>query len=286
MTFKLRKDGIAINLGHKATEDLTYRFVTLTFPHYQETRGGTASSLRVNPGAAGEKKARPPMSTFLPRPLANEELIDAEGNWEVIIERTFKDIQPSIPYHLMILADDKELKYDISVPPQVFFVGDPIPVSVRASEKLKPIHKIFAAKVTVHRPTALVDDLFAKQNVKGTTVPAGRVGGDLYPGPLGERIAKLTRDKKAAASLTRTRQETLELGITPQVPGPKKAKDGKGVFQGSYKNTRISGIYRFDFKIKGVGERCGIFERVESRTVLVVPKPGPRIVGKKSLKRK
>jgi hypothetical protein len=35
----------------------------------------------------------------------------------------------------------------------------------------------------------------------------------------------------------------------------------------------MPGVYRLDFRVKGVGSQCGIFERTESRTVFVQARP-------------
>ncbi|MCX6565012.1 MAG: VWA domain-containing protein [Candidatus Aminicenantes bacterium] len=286
LTFKLRKDGTSINLSHKVTEDITYRFATLSFPHYQETKRVVTPFRKFN---LTEKKpsvdkmvAAADYATFLPLPWAQKELIGAEGNWEVIVERTFQGEQTSVPYHLMILADDTELKYTFSVPPHVFFAGDSIPVTIKASDSLKPIEKIFSAQVIVHKPTVVVDDLLAKYDAKRKTVQVDtQISRDLAPGPLGENIGKLMQDKKAMASLAKTKLETVSLQKASKTILTEKTKDLKGLFRGFYGNTHVPGIYKLDFKIKGVGERCGVFERVESRTVLVMPKSVQKIAKKK-----
>ena len=272
LTFKLRKDGTTIDLSHKVTEDSTYRFSTIAFPHYQVA--GTKFLSYKTIGVKAKKVASAEMAA-LPHdigihltPWEVKELIDPDGNWEVIIERTYPDERTSVPYHLMVLADDKELEYSFAIPPKIYFAGEPIPVDVTVQEKGKPIDKVFSAEVVVHRPTVAVGPLLAKYKATGKRPNPESDSSDAPPDPLSEKIEMLMRDKEAIASLTSVERERINLQkVWKTEPGKRAGTVGR--LRGSYYKTEVPGVYRFDFKVRGVGQRCGVFERTETRTVLV-----------------
>jgi hypothetical protein len=271
LTFKLKKDGKTINLSHKIVEDQTYRFATLAFPHYQPGRTifypPKSAPLHFNKKMQVVKLYQP----YTPAEHCGE-LISPGGWWEVVIERTFPSNESPVLYHLMVIADDKQLGYTFEYPFEIIYTGEPLPLSIRILEDGLPVEKIYSAEVIIHRPKVALGTILSKYKIKGKFPVKEGITEDIAPCPTAQKMEMLLQDKKAAKSLKEVEREKLKLEPIWKTSIERRV-GSKGLFRGFYENTRVPGIYKLDFKIKGVGNRCGIFERTETRTVFVKPKP-------------
>ncbi|MBE9569014.1 MAG: redoxin domain-containing protein [Proteobacteria bacterium] len=268
LTFKLRKDGQTIDLRHKVVDEQSYRFATLAFPHYQKTR----TIFYPHELAHTQFKMLPTakLHQLYISPAYGSELISPDGGWEVVIERVFPGDQTPVPYHLMILADDKKLEYAFEFPREIHYTGKPIPLSIKVLEDGKPIERIYSAEVTIHRPTVSLGNILSKYKVKGEFPEVKGITEDFSP--IAQKLEMLLQDKEAAESLKRVERDKLKL--QPVWKAKLERRIGaKGLFRGFYAHTQVPGVYRLDFRVKGVGSQCGIFERTESRTVFVQAKP-------------
>lgn len=275
LTFQLRKEGIPIDLRHKLKEESTFRFATLAFPHYQMSRlpsslipslwapleSATAAKQRGNISASA---AHASFSAALSRTRQGES-VDAEGDWELAIHRTFADKNSAAAYHYMILADEKSLDFAIDIPPVVFQVGQTIPISIRVADKMRKPVRMFSVDVDVHRPTVSLNRLLAERKID---VRAGK------------KLEEALEREDILAEMRKTERETVRLrSLFQDRAGRRKELEGR--FHTFYKNTRVPGLYRFEFHIRGISGQAGVFERSLSRHVLVAAKAAPMPSGKK-----
>ncbi|ODS37810.1 MAG: hypothetical protein A7315_03685 [Candidatus Altiarchaeales archaeon WOR_SM1_79] len=271
LTFKLKKDDKTINLSHKVVEDQTYRFATLAFPHYQTARTifypFKSAPFHFKKKMQVVKLSEPYISTDY-----GGELINPDGWWEVVIERTFPGNESNVPYHLMVIADDKQLECTFEYPFEIIYTGEPIPLSIKVLEDGLPVEKVYSAEVTVHRPKVALGTILSKYKIKGKFPMKEDITEDIAPCPTAQKLEMLLQDKKAAESLKEVELERLKL-IPVWKTSLEKRVRSKGLFRGFYENTQVPGMYKLDFKIKGVGSRCGMFERTETRTIFIKPKP-------------
>jgi hypothetical protein len=274
LTFKLRKDGLTIDLSHKLVNEPTYSYATLHFPHYQKT---TKYSPFYKAELASFKKSPSQITHKIEIPhqtldFGQKALIQPDGSWEVIIERMFRDDSAPVPYHLMILVDDKTLTLDFELPRKIFYVGEAIPISLKVREGDKLIDKIYSVEVNVYRPTVSFATLLSKYKVKEKS-PKIDMNEDLKACPVAKKIFFMMQDKDILKKMAKVERDTLKLKPLWKT-GLNRAKVfNRASLKEVYKNTRIPGIYRIDFKVKGVGPKVGCFERTESRTIIVQPKP-------------
>jgi hypothetical protein len=274
LTFKLRKDGLTIDLSHKLVNEPTYSYATLHFPHYQKT---TRFSPYYTQQLVSLKKNTPQMTHKIEIPrwtldLGQQALIQPDGSWEVIIERMFRDDSTPVPYHLMILADDKTLTLDFELPKKIFYVGEAIPLTLKVREGDKLIDKIYSAEINVYRPTVSFATLLSKYKVKDKS-PKIHMDDDIKACPVAKKMFIMMKDKDILKKLAKVERDTLKLKPLWKT-GLSRAKILNRASQKEvYKNTFIPGLYRIDIRVKGVGPKGGSFERTESRTIIVQPKP-------------
>jgi len=269
LQLKLRKDGVSIDLSHKVQEEPTYQFATLAFPHYQKPRPQlshlaqwrtTIKSASIQAAAAKNEALKAQLSF----PLASQllpsgEVVTAEGEWELVIRRRFDQPGVTPAYHYMILADEKSLVFSVEIPNIVYEVGQPIPIAVRLSDKQGHQIKAFSVQTEVIRPTVSVAELLAGKKVETSSAK--------------DLDKRLDRDDVLAA-LRKTAREVVKL--QPLHDGRKgQRKETAGRFRTFYENTKVPGLYRFEFRIKGVSSQSGVFERTESRHIIVAEKRNP-----------
>lgn len=268
LTFKLRKDGHPISLRHKVVNDQTYCFATIAFPHYQKVRTifQTFGLKHTHPSALAPTELYQP-SLFTTH---HGESIRPDGNWEIFIEKIFPDEQTSVPFHLMVLADDTMLEYTFDFPKEILYTGEVIPLAIKVLENGKPIEKLYSAEVVIHRPTVALGNILSKYKIKGTYPKAEGTTEDFYP--VAQKLELLMQDKEVVESLKKVERDSLNLQPSWKTKKEKR-KGAKGKYSGFFNNTSVPGVYRLDFKIKGVGNQSGIFERIESRTVIVKSRP-------------
>ena len=268
LSFYLRKDGRNVRLDHKITEENTYRFATLSFPHYQKSFG--LSGLHHLLGHA-EAKRSPARLAELPVGLRMEsDIVEPEGDWEIVIRRTFPGDQAPASYHLMVLADDSKLEYIFEVPREIQFSGVHIPVTARVFEDGEPLESIYSVDAVIRRPIAALGNILA--GFKGEKPAKRSDRDDSPPCEVAAMLEAALRDKKTAASLRNV--EISRMGLAPVWKERReKRRAARGLFRGFYKETKTPGMYRIDLTVRGVGKNCGVFERTESRTVLIQPKP-------------
>ncbi len=262
----LRKDGVSIDLSHKVEDEPTYQIATLAFPHYQKTRPQHHSLVQwqsqiksATIQAAVENDA--PLKAQLNFPmtvqmLAGSEVVTPEGEWELVIRRRFDQTDVAPAYHYMILADEKSLMFDLEIPDTIYEVGQPIPIAIRLSDKLGNQVKVFSVQTEVIRPTVSITELLAGKKVKMDSDE--------------DSDKNLDRDDVIAA-LKKTARDVIKL--QPLHKGRKgRRKETEGRFRAFYEKTKVPGLYRLEFRIKGVGSQTGVFERTESRHIIVVDK--------------
>jgi hypothetical protein len=276
LRLQLQKDGIPIDLCHKMEEEPTYQFATLAFPHYQKTRLSSlilqdplkTATVKTHAGKGDTiyvKSSTPLQMHTLPI----EQLVSAEGDWELVIRRSFNESDSAAAYHYMVLADEKILKFDIETPNFIYEVGQPIPIAIRLSDKMGNRVKVFSVQTEIVRPTVPLPDVFAKTKMNLSS--AEELDRTLDRDDIISAMRKTERDVVRLRPLHEiSTEEALSSGKTMQRKG--RRKDTEGRYRTVYANTKVPGLYRIEFRIRGVDSRTGMFERVESRHVIVAEK--------------
>jgi thiol-disulfide isomerase/thioredoxin len=278
LQFMLCKDGVSIDLRHKVEEEPTYQFATLAFPHYQKTSlqlhrlahwQRPTKSVTLQATVEGESTSKSQLGfPMVMRMLTTGELVTAEGDWKLVIRRSFDQPGVASAYHYMILADEKSLKFDLEIPNIVYKVGQPIPIAIRLSDKLGKQVKVFSIHAEVIRPTVSIAEMLAGKKVKMDSA--------------GDFDKRLVSDDVIAA-MRKTARDVVKL--QPLHEGRKsKRKETEGRFRTFYKNTKIPGLYRIEFRIKGVSSQSGVFERTESRHIIVSDKSNRPQPAKRKIK--
>jgi peroxiredoxin len=273
LTFKLKKDGVPINLSNKVTEDESYRFATILFPHYQTTRVKRPvlkPLIRTETKMVQEQEFQIRQISASPRLMSYKEILDADGKWEIEIQRTFSGDGAPASYHLMVLADDKGLEYDFKLPRRVYS-GEPIPMSVMVLDNGKPVEKIFSARAIIHRPTKAFGELLSKYRINKDLIDLDNMPLETQGNPLYEKLEIFMRDEEVLTALRNFELERVSFERVWKT-SPERRSGIRGLLKGVSEKTSIPGFYQIDFRIRGVGTQSGIFERTESRTVLVYPK--------------
>lgn len=266
LKFQLRKDGVSIDLSHKIQDESTYQFATLAFPHYQKTQPKLFHPVHwykmLKPSAVKARVAEAEiieaqLSSPLLLPAAPEGgIVSPEGEWELVIRRSFNESDSAPAYHYMVLADEKSLVFDIETPQVVYQVGQTIPIGIRLSDKIGSPIKVFSVQTEVLRPTVSLAQVLVKKQI------------EIKSPKDFEKI--LDRDD-VMASLRKTARDVVKLRpLNEERKGRRKETQGR--FRAFYENTKVPGVYRIEFRIKGVSRQSGVFERVESRHIIVADK--------------
>lgn len=271
LILKLKKNGREIDLSNKLTFEQNYCFATLTFPHYQKY-GLTISTIeKAIPFMRNAPIDRRLIRSHL-APIYGEELIGPEGNWEIVIERTFSNDQASVPYHIMVLVDDKLLEYELVIPKGIHYAGEIIPINLRILEEGIPIQTVYSADLAFRRPLQSLGTILSKYKEKGE-MPKGRgVIKDYDSSPLAKKVEMLFHDDDMIEKLRESELDIRRIKPTFE----KRMSKGKGpirLYRDYYEKTEVPGVYKVDLLIKGFGRKCGAFERIESHTFFVLAKP-------------
>jgi thiol-disulfide isomerase/thioredoxin len=266
LKFKLCKDGTSIDLSHKIEDEPTYQFATLAFPHYQKIRpqvfhlanwGKTLKYSAVEARVVGAEAIETQLSTPLQLQAASgSEVVSAEGEWELVIRRSFNELGSTPAYHYMVLVDEKSLMFDIEIPQAVYEVGQLIPIAIRLSDKMGRQIKVFSVQTEVIRPIVSLTKVLTEKQIKVESA---------------EDFEEILDRDDVIAALRKTARDVVKLRPLHE-EGKGWRKETEGRFRTFYRNTKVPGLYRLEFRIKGVSSESGVFERTESRHIIVADK--------------
>jgi hypothetical protein len=83
-----------------------------------------------------------------------------------------------------------------------------------------------------------------------------------------EDLEKILNRDDVMASLRKTARDVVKLRpLHEERKGRRKETEGR--FRTFYENTKVPGLYRLEFRIKGLSSQSGVFERTESRHIIV-----------------
>jgi hypothetical protein len=266
LKFQLRKDGVTIDLSHKIQEESTYRFATLAFPHYQRTQPKlfhlahgyktlkhSAVKARVAEAEIVDARLSSPV---VPPAVSEGEVVSPGGEWELVIRRSFNESGSTPAYHYMVLADEKSLLFDIEMLQTVYLVGQTIPLGIRLSDKTGSDIKVFSVRTEVVRPEISLAQVLSKKQIK-------------IKSP--KDFEKILARDDVIAPLRNTARDIVKLRPLHEERKGRRM-EARGRFRALYENTKVPGVYRVEFRIKGVSRQSGVFERVESRHIIVADK--------------
>ncbi|MCP4677470.1 MAG: VWA domain-containing protein [Deltaproteobacteria bacterium] len=252
------KDGMTLSLNRKQSVQATSSITTLPFPLYQPRR--------MNFMAISEAQLRTVHGARVKAPMAfNKQeagrLLDAEGEYTVVINRMFPESPSDVPFHVMVVADDHDVEVDLAMPRSLFFTGQAIPLEIVATDHGQPVRTLFCADVDVHRPVVPFSKLLLDTYRKlAKDVRYEAVLDEMWRDP---EIAQQIQARKVDA-VRLTRASANRHGDPAQLPG--RIRD-------RYTNTRVPGHYRIQALVRGVTATGGVFERVVTKSVQVIARP-------------
>lgn len=273
LAMEVFKDGEELNLANKLTTKPRKQMATLPFPLYQPARARrvalrAATAIGKAAYLSGATLAAAPPATWQ---LAASHEVDAEGELEIVIKRRFADPAGNVPYNLIVLTDDSCTEVELRLPRQQYYTGEVIPLDVVVTERGRPLQDVFSATVDVRRPVNAFGNLVVSR-LREAKPGADKEGDDSLQGPYQAAVAALMADPKAAADLRAC--EVDRLALRPDYRMGVRGKVGrKGVFRARYVTTRVAGHYRVQARVRAVSATCGVFERLVTKAVLVLPRP-------------
>jgi hypothetical protein len=293
VSFMLMKNGKTISVlnPHDFVKEDNYSLISIHFPHFQ------INKLAVRPKKLSKSRRRELSSINIPAKYLESveylelenalippdviysvsgEQIQPEGIWEVVIKRENPENNKKISYNVSVMSEEKALRYSIGCPCRALTVGDETIFSIRLRSLNHPVTKVSVVQATVTRPRHVIDELFKKYNIKD--VHSDRISG-IEAAPFELKMMELYKIPDALKDLNDTVVKTVKLvpfWLNEEVVGGwakgKEAKPEEGFYIGRYSDTKVPGIYRVVFTMKGFAKECGTFERVVSRTFIVKDK--------------
>jgi hypothetical protein len=267
LTFELRKDGDRLSLQNKQSLQPAASVTTIPFPLYQPPQSLIAGGRLVLQRLARSFGQTMPSAAML---RIGGQLVEAEGEYTLTIRHMFPGTTQRTPFHLMVLADDKNVEVDLRMPKQVFFTDERIPLQVVATEHGQPVEHVISVTAAVNRPTVSFGNLYADQYRK----TAGKVNPkdtDVLAGRYQTVVKNMLQNAKVIQQLRK--RTTQAVRLEPEVRSGVKAGRRGGVYLAQYPGTRIPGHYRIEARVRGATATAGVFERLVNKTVLVLPRP-------------
>jgi len=266
LTFELWKDGELLSLQNKQTLQRAASVTTLPFPLYQPPRSFVAGRPVVQELTHASALALPSVA----RLRASGELVEAEGDYIIRIRHMFPGTTQAVPFHLMVLADDHNVEVEPWLPKQIFFTDERIPLHVVVTEHGSPVENVFSVTASVSHPTMSFSNLYADH----CRQVAGKVslkGQDVLARRYQSVVKDMLKNKNVVQSLRTRATEAVRLEPAPY--SGHKAGRASGHYEAQYSGTRVPGHYRIEAVARGATPTAGVFERIVSRTVLVLPHP-------------
>jgi hypothetical protein len=269
LTFTLRKDGARLKLTHKESVRPTANVTTIPFPLYQPPLSWSVAAARALPTLAAPGVSAAEVSVLKP----SGRMVEADGEYQLTIRRLFPDTAVDIPYHLMVLADDKDIEVELRLPKQRYFTNERIPIELLTTDRGRPLESVYSVTASIDRPETPFANLYVdhyRRLAKGKIPPT--LEKDTLVGRFDTVVQKMFDDPDLAQKLRARHRETVRL--EPSFRAAYRRTGGpKGVFGKKYTGTEVPGHYRIEARVRGVSPSAGVFERVVSKTVLVVPRP-------------
>ncbi|MCP4134906.1 MAG: VWA domain-containing protein, partial [bacterium] len=234
--------------------------------------------------------------------------IEPEGTWEVEIERVFTrkaaahfvpgiaaaasasaasvsatpvkpsqpdflELEPS-PYYLSIIGDEKNLSYEYHFPRDIVRIDERILLGLKVFDKNIPISSLYQAQITVTRPEKGIGSIAAfvgSRLTKADLDAAGAITEDKTP-DNDKKIRVLLKNKLVSAGLLKQVTQTIDL--EQQWKNYKNSpRNNKGEYRTLFEDTKIPGVYKVDYTIRGMGSHSGLFERKTTRNFVVAIEP-------------
>ena len=171
------------------------------------------------------------------------------GDWDVIINKATTPIK----YQVAVIADEKELSYDLGILNRPVFAGDILKLFADLKFNGKAIRDRFNITATIQFPRIALGTLLSK-----TKLPSNMELNLEKGSTIGEaKLAYLSQDEDFLKQLIPARK-TIQLD-------PKE----NGSFVGNFEHTKIPGHYKITFNIEGKSKSKGRFVRTETRSVVV-----------------
>ncbi len=271
LVVEIFKAGKRLNLANKVTNKPRKQMVTLPFPLYQPA---PMSRVARRAASISGKMAFIPDSylSVSPKPWqpATGHEVDAEGEFEVVIKRRFDDPAGNIPFNLTVLADDACTEVELRLPRQYYYTGEHIPLDIVLTEQGLPLQDAFSTTVDVRRPLTAFGNLVVSRLREAK--PAVGKQADTLQAAYQAAVDAVMADDKAMAMLRSTEVDRVKL--QPDFRIGERGKVGKqGLFRAKYTTTQVPGHYRLQARVRAISARCGVLERLVTKTVIVLPRP-------------
>ena len=176
--------------------------------------------------------------------------VKSEGEWKLDMQPFF-EVKNTFTYNLFVSADNASLASEFHVSQPEPGVGRPLRVTASLSEAGKPIQGLPAGSVraVLSRPKASLGNMLAKADVKPMQIP------DADPiSAAGLKASAMLADPTLRPSILDALEPSVETELILKESKP-------GLYQASYHDTLVSGIYFVRFHVNGKSAVNGDFTR-------------------------
>jgi von Willebrand factor type A domain len=212
-----------------------------------------------------------------PLPKGKTDKVVQKGKWTIELNANdpimAKFEIAKLDYQLIVMLDNPTLASEYRVAAEDVGTGEPVPLRVKLAEKGNAV-KNAAVVAQLLGPNSGLGDVLAK-----TTAPGGdpKYGQDKIRNAAQAKLLLLLADPANAKLFGASGLGQLVL-LDDGGPASGDKKAGDGVYSGLFTAATKEGHYRFQITALGKSAQ-GDFQRTQTLTVFVRPKPDPKQVG-------
>jgi hypothetical protein len=200
-------------------------------------------------------KGKTYMAITLHRPYCRDDgkCVKSEGEWTLRMQPSF-EVSDSFTYNLFVTADNASLASEFHVAQPEPGVGLPLRITALLTEAGKPIQGLAPGSVraVLSRPRASLGNVLSKAKVKPVKAP------DADPiSAAGRKASAMLADPGLRASILAAIEPSVETELILKESEP-------GLYEASYHDTKVSGMYNVRFLVKGQSAGNGNFTRTFS----------------------
>ena len=212
----------------------------------------------IDPGATRTLRGTAVTSLHFPyRQLGHP--VDPAGTWKIELQGIDNSEQPPLAYQILAVADSPKLATQARAVISDPGTGEDIPLEVKLTDGGAPLAGVDVV-AALSGPTQGLGDALSKAATPAVGPP---LSGDVAGSPARAKIDSLQSDPAFMALLQG--HDLPSVLLTP---------DSSGVYRGKFSGATKEGNYQFSIVEAGTSS-VGKFERTQSLTVFVRPKPDP-----------
>lgn len=140
-------------------------------------------------------------TVYLPRKVGAK-VVPSVGQWRLVIKG--EALGESVPYHAMVIAEDRETHLSLDFPRRLYEIGDLLPIRMELTDQKKPLVNLRDIIVEISSPREPLAELLARYKEPRLDPQLGHLKYKLDP--LAAKLEALSRDPRWAARLTPLRK--------------------------------------------------------------------------------